>query len=621
MGNRSLVFVLAVILLLIVAGCEGTAASAPPNADVLRRQAEELRQRADALDASATSAAQATRAAQDVAAQATFTALSAQATAQALDAQATAQARSERTTATAEAIQGMAQAAGTTATAEALRATATVQAAQAQVETTRQAAQAEAIQATAQAVQRRDEREQMTQPLRTFGPWLLLIAAVTAVAWLAVQLLPIVKAKLGTIRRDERGDLPLLALTQGKVLVMFDPTRGWGPATRLEAGEVSQPLLAEPEYQDGTTKRAQFVDWRKGGRPRQVVVNPARSQPQLPPGNPDGQWREVTAERPAPAWPTEVPLETLLDGSPSARHLALGVTVHDNGRVEVVKADMGQMVHVAVAGSSGWGKSVFLRALGYQLALSAEPVDLAMVDLEGVTFAPFARCERLLYPLADTERDALAIFQALAEEMDRRKTLFSHYPGVDSLAAYNARAGEPLRPIVCLTDEATALLQQSSMESAIRTLVLRARKYGLWMVLGGQSWKASVLDTTIRDQLASRVQFRAMSASQSRVLLECSGAERLDVAGRALAILPGRQMIEMQAPYISHRAIAGAVSGSGPSQALPEVIEEGESERSEQAGRIRELAARGLSRRQIAIEVLGYAGGAAYQTVKEVLEA
>jgi hypothetical protein len=163
-----------------------------------------------------------------------------------------------------------------------------------------------------------------------------------------------------------------------------------------------------------------------------------------------------------------------------------------------------------------------------------------------------------------------------------------------------------------------ALLQDGGVESAIRELVLKARKYGLWCVLGGQSWKASVLDTTIHDQLASRVQFKAMSASQSRVLLERGGAERLDVPGRALAILPGRELIEMQAPYISHHAIAQALTDGGPRRHLPETTQAREDV--EQAGRIHELAGRGLSKRQIALEVFGYTGGAAYTAVTEALE-
>lgn len=317
-------------------------------------------------------------------------------------------------------------------------------------------------------------------------------------------------------------------------------------------------------------------------------------------------------------WPSRVPLRGLLEGAPSFRSLALGVAMGNDGP-EVVRGDMAAMVHMAVGGSSGWGKSVFLRALAYQLAKSKEPVDLALVDLEGATFAPFAGCDRLQWPIADNEQDALAIFGELTTELDRRKMLFSDYPGVDSLAMYNERA-EPIPPVVCLVDEATALLTHDGIESALRVLALRARKYGLWLVLGGQDWKAKSLDTAIRNQLSTRVQFRALSASQSRVLLHRAGAEALDAKGRALAWLPGRDMVEMQAPWISHQDIIEAMTGNGPRHAMPEpVIVDGEASDAERNERIRRLAAEGLSQNKIQMETFGYTGGKAYSEVRRVL--
>lgn len=318
-------------------------------------------------------------------------------------------------------------------------------------------------------------------------------------------------------------------------------------------------------------------------------------------------------------WPSRVPLAGLLDGPPSARSLVLGVTMTPDGPV-VVRGDMARMVHVAVGGSSGWGKSVFLRVVAYQLAKSAESVDLVMVDLEGATFAPFATCGRLLWPVADTESDALAIFSELTSELDRRKELFARYPGVDSLQAYNTRAAEPLTPVIALVDEATALLGDKNVESALRTLALRARKYGLWLVLGGQDWKAASLDTAIRNQLSTRIQFRAMSASQSRVLLQQAGAENLGAKGRALVWLPGRDLVELQAPYIGHQDIIAAVADRGPRQAMPDAPSSNNDQDDERVRRILELADQGKSKRQICLEVFGYAGGRAFDEVSRVLD-
>lgn len=309
--------------------------------------------------------------------------------------------------------------------------------------------------------------------------------------------------------------------------------------------------------------------------------------------------------------PTRVPLTGLLDGPPSLKEIVLGVGHDDSGQSQIIRADMAKLVHVAVGGSSGWGKSVFLRSLAYQLARCIEPVDLVLIDLEGVTFSPFARCDRLLYPVADNETDTTAILTELSYELDRRRELYGNYPGVDSIYAYNAVAGEPIRPVVSLFDEATALLDNSAIERQIKNLSLRARKYGLWLVLAGQDWKASSLDTAIRNQLSTRIQFRAASGGQSRVLLERPDAEGIEVSGRAFGWIPGRDLVEFQAPIISHEDILAAMSGSGPQRELGENQDEND--------QIHEMAEAGCSKRQISLAVFGYANGETYRRIHEVL--
>jgi hypothetical protein len=602
------------VLILMLIGCS-------TQADPL--SSGELQAQADLAAARETRIAQSTRDALAVVAKATSDALALeeQATSQAVSLAETQQAATLEATRRAWAYQATVEAVQTTSTAvairatqnaESVRATATAEAVRAQATALAQAGQATAVEATSQAIQRQGEREQARQLLTTFGGWALVILCLAALVLLCAYLAPVMKARLQVVRRKQ-GEIEPLVVTLERIVM---PSRLFSPLLNVN-GEYS-PQLTPPEWQDRASGRAQLVDVvaaARGSGKRQVVRRPA---PQARDGD---QWKlehcpglDSTGQH-APMWPTRVPLSGILDGPPSVRDLVLGVTVREDGQREIVKADMGDLVHVAVGGSSGWGKSVFLRALAFQLARSVDPVDLALVDLEGATFAPFAECGRLLWPVADTEQDALAIFKALTEEMDRRKALYSGFPGVDSLQTYNARVEEPLAPVVALVDEATALLAHSGVENAIRTLVLRARKYGLWCVLGGQDWKASSLDTSIRNQLASRVQFKALSASQSRVLLQRSGAERLEVPGRALAILPGRDIVELQAPVIGYRDIIRATRSGGPRRDLPEVDQEG----NEQMARIRELADQGLSKRQIALEVFGYAGGAAYTAVTGAL--
>lgn len=316
---------------------------------------------------------------------------------------------------------------------------------------------------------------------------------------------------------------------------------------------------------------------------------------------------EALASPPIP-WPARVPLASLLDDPVSLHNITLGVTYNAQGGQEIVQGDMLNMVHMAVGGSSGWGKSVFLRALVHQFVKAVEEPWLCLVDLEGVTLNDFADSDRLLYPLVDDERSAVALLGELNAEMDKRKALFNAV-GADSLGRYNAKSSrERLPSLIAVIDEATALLGNKEVEGSLRDLVLRARKYGLWFVLAGQDWKSSSLDTAIRNQIATRVQFKALSASQSRVLLDQAGAEEFAQPGLALAALPGRGVITMLAPYVGGGT---RIEGSGPKKKLvrPETDEE----------KVLRLSEAGMSRRQIEMAVRGYCGGAATAFVEKVL--
>jgi len=433
------------------------------------------------------------------------------------------------------------------------------------------------------------------------------------------------------IRPDAAGIFPVVRVRVAGVTALHNPNRAVTPITLYAPAQLANQVAVisvasgDPDAQERTTARAQAVQLAAAS----TRHAPAKSDfggrgPDTPLVQPGDQER-------AYPWPARAPLTGLLNGHGASLHrLIMGVTVNqETGANELVTGDLAQLVHIAVGGSSGYGKSMFLRALAFQLATAPERPSLALVDLEAVTFAPFGQCDRLLYPIADTEQDALAVFRALTGELDRRKALFSEYPGVDSLDAYNTRATgrlERLPAVVTMVDEATALLADKGVESALRTLALRGRKYGLWLTLGGQDWKASSLDTAIRNQLSARVHFKAMSASQSRVLLGTGDAYDLpdDTPGRALAILPGRGTVKIQAPAIGYGDIVATLTGGGPRCDMPtgpvDVDQDAdEGPTPEQVQEIHDLRAQGESLSEIARQVFGVAGGAAFYKVKDVL--
>ncbi|MEA3397439.1 MAG: hypothetical protein U9R05_08260, partial [Chloroflexota bacterium] len=228
-------------------------------------------QTATAIAQSATATAQAWEYA------ATQQAMRATATAQAWQATATAQAQAIRATATAQAQ--MAQAAAiakaerATATARAWEATATVEIIVFNEQATATKAADNAI-ATVQAAEAEKaeleaKRARLTYPVRAYGPWVILCAAVALLLWGLYRLIQAEVIRRRVIQRDARGDAPLVVVERpGGEIVVFDPDRGFWPVTVIDAqGQVTQPALAPPELQERVTARDQAVDLATRGLP------------------------------------------------------------------------------------------------------------------------------------------------------------------------------------------------------------------------------------------------------------------------------------------------------------------------------------------------------------------
>jgi hypothetical protein len=437
------------------------------------------------------------------------------------------------------------------------------------------------------------------------------VLALVVATWLAFSAVLYAQRRASTVMvwPNSAGLFPLLSFTVGNVQVVHDGNKAPTSVTIYKPDNGSVTVL--PVSSD--VSPAQLHAALAGAFVQAEVARHQHQQARLPVYTESRQDNQIE-QASVPQWPGHVTLASLLDGKPDIARLVLGVTVNEHGQ-EIIVSDMARMVHVAVGGSSGWGKSKFLQVLAYQIAASGQ-AEMVMIDLEGVSFALFARCGALRYPIADNEHDALAILGDLVKELDRRKALFARHPGVESLAEYS-QVAEPIKPIITLIDESTALLADRGIEGALKMLSLRARKYGLWLLMGGQDWKAASLDTAIRNQLSCRVQFKALSGAQSRVLLEQGGAEELDIPGRALMVLPGRDIVRAQTPFVSRAEIEAIITGGTPAYTMPQAADVATVDA--QAGKIIELAEEGMSRAKIERKIFGFSGGAAYRKVKDVL--
>jgi S-DNA-T family DNA segregation ATPase FtsK/SpoIIIE len=426
--------------------------------------------------------------------------------------------------------------------------------------------------------------------------------------------------KAATIAPDERGLFPFILGRSGGAWVVIDPNRQISSVTTVGSGQVpvNQHLQDGLELaQVAVTSQAQRVQLEAARASAWRHVQVQGSTPTLTPN--------VQADQGAPVmnWPHTVPLRGLLQaqGGASLSSVVLGMTLDEHGQQRVVSDSLVNLSHVGVGGTSGWGKTRCCESLLYQLVTARERPAVAVIDLKR-ELSHFKRSERLLWPVATNADDGAAIFHELVKELHKRLELFEAVSGCRGLADYNARRnGNPhLAPICLLADESTMLLKNGGKDlvSGIQELALVGRSAGLLMILSGQSWKVgNTGGSEVRDQLSTRIQFKAMSKTQSRLLIESPEAEGLTDRGRAIAVIPGRERLQLQSPLVSRDAIERALTGqTGPCQAMPDVTPE---PANDETARILDLHTQGKSKRQIQLEVFGYEGGAAYRAVSEAI--
>ncbi len=236
--------------------------------------------------------------------------------------------------------------------------------------------------------------------------------------------------------------------------------------------------------------------------------------------------------------------------------------------------DLAAMPHVLVGGSTGQGKSVFENVMLASLLMSRTPHELrlVMVDPKQVEFTPYADTPHLLAPVIDDSRRAVGVFEWVVEEMERRYTLLKN-AGVRKITEYNelskreratrleSAGADPeecpdyLSYIVCIVDELADLILVASdtkVDEMIARIAAKARAAGIHLVLVTQSPRSDVLTGLIKANIPARVSLRVNTGTESRIVLDQTGAEDLLGKGDLLMVMPGEpKALRVQSAFIA----------------------------------------------------------------------
>lgn len=262
--------------------------------------------------------------------------------------------------------------------------------------------------------------------------------------------------------------------------------------------------------------------------------------------------------------------------------------------------DLAKMPHLLVAGTTGSGKSVGVNSMILSLLYKFEPANLRLIliDPKKVEFAYYEDIPHLLCPVVDQMNEAKHGLQWCVKEMERRYKL-AHSIKVRNLESYNAKireakaAGVPLMNplaqnageeveleelpyIVVVVDELADLLMidKKGVEESLIRLAQKARAAGIHLILATQRPSADVISGLLRTNIPSRAAFQVATGSDSRIILDQTGAENLLGNGDFLFKMPSLQVLErIQGAYVTDEELE-RVTQSLRQMAKPNYVDE-----------------------------------------------
>jgi DNA segregation ATPase FtsK/SpoIIIE, S-DNA-T family len=259
--------------------------------------------------------------------------------------------------------------------------------------------------------------------------------------------------------------------------------------------------------------------------------------------------------------------------------LYLGKDVAGNPMV----VDLTTLPHLLIAGRTGTGKSVCLNSMIVSMVMTRRPdeVRMLMIDPKMVELSGYKSLPHLMHPVVTDMRKAEAILGWAVEKMEERYHLLAR-AGVRHISVYNQLGEEELMEriqpendeerkqiptqmpfIVIVADELADLMMTAAkeVESHIIRLAQKSRAVGIHLVLATQKPTVDVITGLIKSNLPARISFQVASRTDSRVVLDEMGADKLLGNGDMLFLWPGTStLIRGQGTYLSDDEISKVIA-------------------------------------------------------------
>ena len=251
--------------------------------------------------------------------------------------------------------------------------------------------------------------------------------------------------------------------------------------------------------------------------------------------------------------------------------LSVGLGLDISGKARLV--NLSELPHVLIAGQTGAGKSSCINSIVTSLLVRANPdeVKMVMVDPKRVELGQYNNVPHLLTKVITNPKKAVDALSWAVAEMDRRYDLLadSH---VRDINGYHEKFDAGLLDeekfdrfpyIVVFIDELNDLMMVAGreVESAIVRLAQMARAIGIHLVVATQRPSVDVITGVMKANIPSRLAFSVASTTDSRVILDQSGAEKLIGLGDMLVVTASNPRLErIQGAWVTEKEIQDVVT-------------------------------------------------------------
>jgi S-DNA-T family DNA segregation ATPase FtsK/SpoIIIE len=266
--------------------------------------------------------------------------------------------------------------------------------------------------------------------------------------------------------------------------------------------------------------------------------------------------------------------EVIEEANGRAKRMKIPIYLGKDVAGNPLTVDLTSLPHLLIAGRTGTGKSVCLNSIILSMIMSRGPdeVRMLMIDPKMVELSGYKKLPHLMHPVVTDMRKAEAILSWAVDKMEERYALLAR-AGVRHVTVYNQLSEQELRErieptseveweniprslpfIVIIADEIADLMMTSGkeVEQHIIRLAQKSRAVGIHLILATQKPTVDVITGLIKSNLPARIAFQVASRTDSRVVLDEMGADKLLGNGDMLFLSPGTsQLLRGQGTYLS----------------------------------------------------------------------